>query len=163
MADLDLPLLPSVLDRLIDDAPDQPRDPARHRGQHLAMLRDAVRRDLEALLNTPRRCLSPPPGLKELDQSLVEYGIPDLLSANAGAGGAREALRAGIEQTIRRFEPRFKAVTVTLIDSADRTDRTLRLRIDVLMHVEPAPEPMSFDSYLNPASHHFSVEGRRHG
>jgi type VI secretion system protein ImpF len=163
MIDLDLPLLPSVLDRLLDDAPDQPRDPVRHRGQHLVIMRDAVRRDLEALLNSPRRCRSPPPGLRELDRSLVEYGIPDLLSTDAASDEAREALRAGIEETIRRFEPRFKAVTVTLMENTGRTDRTLRLRIDVLMYAEPAPEPMSFDSYLNPASYLFSVEGRRHG
>jgi len=32
-------------------------------------------------------------------------------------------------------------------------------RIDALMHAEPAPEPMTFDSDLDPTSHAFSVRG----
>jgi type VI secretion system protein ImpF len=159
----DLPLLPSVLDRLMDDRPEQSQDPARSRGQNLAILRDAVRRDLEALLNSRQRCVSPPTGLDELQISLIEYGVPDFLSANAGSDEAREEFRRSIEQVIRRFEPRFKTVTVKLIEDNVQLDRTLRFRIDALMYAEPAPEYVSFDSLLNPASHSFSVLGRRDG
>jgi predicted component of type VI protein secretion system len=36
--------------------------------------------------------------------------------------------------------------------------RTLDLRIDALLYAEPAPEPVVFDSQLDPASHDFKVE-----
>jgi type VI secretion system protein ImpF len=157
------PLLPSVLDRLLDDRPDQKHDQERSRGQNLAALRDAMRRDLEALMNTRRRCISPPAGLKELETSLVEYGIPDVLSASAGSEEVREGLRRSIENVIRRFEPRFKTVTVKLLGDAPQQDRTLRFRIDALMYAEPAPEFVSFDSLLDPATSNFSVIGRRDG
>jgi type VI secretion system protein ImpF len=163
MSDIDVPLLPSVLDRLLDDRPDQAHDPARSRGQNLAILRDAVRRDLEALLNTRRRCLSPPPGLDELATSLVEYGVPEFLSMNAQSGEAREQFRREVEQLIRRFEPRFQTVTVKLVEDPARLDRTLRFRIEALMYADPAPEYVSFDSTLNPANHNFSVIGRNDG
>jgi type VI secretion system protein ImpF len=163
MINPDLPLLPSVLDRLLDDRPDLKQDPARSRSQNLAILRNAVRRDLEALLNSRCRCVSPPEGLDELETSLVEYGVPDFLSANAGSEEAREEFRRSVEKVIRRFEPRFKSVTVKLADDSVQLDRTLRFRIDALMYAEPAPEFVSFDSVLDPASNNFSVIGRRDG
>ena len=75
----------------------------------------------------------------------------------------REHFRAVIEATIRRFEPRFRSVTVRLLDNTEGLDRTLRLRIDALMHAEPAPEPMTFNSVLEPVSRSFSVTSRSHG
>jgi type VI secretion system protein ImpF len=160
MADIDVPLLPSVLDRLLDDRPDLRQDPPRSRTQNLTALRNAVRRDLEALLNCRVRCLSPPADLEELQTSLVEYGVPDFLSANAGSDEAREGFRRAVEKAIRRFEPRFKTVTVELIEDTAQIDRTLRLRIHALMYAEPAPEYISFDSQHDPASNSFSVRRR---
>ena len=158
MIDPNVPLLPSVLDRLLDDQPDRLQDAPRNRGQNLAVLRDAVRRDLEALLNNRRRCISPPPGLEELEKSLVEYGVPDFLSANMGSQEAREEFRLSIEKIIRRFEPRFIRLSVALLDDTNRIDRTLRFRIDAMMYAEPEPEHMVFNSRLDPANHRFSVE-----
>ena len=157
MPNLDVTFLPSVLDRLLDDnsGPVRPRS----RAQQLVDLRNAVRRDLEALLNTHQTCRSPPADMTELSRSLIEYGVPDFLSINAGSASAREEFRRSIEEIIKRFEPRFKAVKVTLLDDGKKGERTLRFRIDALMYAEPAPEPVSFDSLLDAASHSFSVVG----
>jgi type VI secretion system protein ImpF len=97
--------------------------------------------------------------MTELSRSLLDYGVPDFLSINAGAPSAREEFRRSIEEIIKRFEPRFKAVKVTLLDDAKKGERTLRFRIEALMYAEPAPERVSFDSLLDPASHSFSVFG----
>lgn len=152
-------LLPSVLDRLIDENPDATQDPPRSRGQQLFALRNAVRRDLEALLNSHCRCLSPSPDLTELKQSVIEYGVRDFLSEYAGGADFREGFRVALQETIRRFEPRFITISVTLREDGDRFDRTLRFRIDALMYAEPAPEPVTFDSSLDPSSQSFSVTG----
>ena len=63
--------------------------------------------------------------------------------------GRRETLRAEVEATIRRFEPRMVTVKVSLIESTDKLDATLRLRIDGLLHADPAPEPVAFDTMVD--------------
>ncbi len=156
-------ILPSLLDRLIDDNPEARADPPRSRGQQLAALRNSVRRDLEALLNAHRCAIGPPPGMDELKQSVLDFGVEDFLSVFAGAATFREAFRKSLEDTIKRFEPRFMTVSVKLRDDGDHLDRTMRFRIDALMYAEPAPEPVSFDSQLDPASHAFEVTGRADG
>ena len=85
----DKPLLPSVFDRLIDDDPQGQREVSKPRAQVLREIKQAVCRDLENLLNARQRCGAIPPDLKELDVSLVNYGIPDF----TGAGMSGEIAR----------------------------------------------------------------------
>ena len=153
---------PSLLDRLIDHDPEQTIDPQRSRNQQLTALRNAERRDLEALLNSHRCCIELPEGLQELRRSVLDYGVEDFLSVFAGRAEFGETFRKSLEETIKRFEPRFITVSVKLREG-DLRDRTLRFRIDALMYAEPAPEPVSFDSKLDPASHAFEVTGRSDG
>jgi type VI secretion system protein ImpF len=157
----DVALLPSVLDRLLDDNVDAAQASSRSRVQQLLELRNAIKRDLEALLNTRRCCRTPPAEFTELEQSLLRYGVPDFLTVNAGAAAAREEFRLAVEEIIQRFEPRFKTVKVSLVDDGTYSDRALRFHIEALVHAEPAPERVSFDSMLDPASHSFSVLGSR--
>lgn len=148
----DQPLVPSVLDRLIDDEPDTNREPPKSRTQVLRELRVSVRRDLENLLNTRQRVVSPPAGLSELQKSLVNYGIPDFKDLTMTSTRGREKLRALIENVIRTYEPRFKTVRVELIENSEPLDRTVRFRVDALLYAEPAPEPVVFDSALEPTT-----------
>ena len=138
-----------LLDRLIDDAPDQERDPPMSTGEAMAALRASVRRDLEALLNARRRWRSWPDGLGELAASPIGFGIPDFTAGAMNEPGRRDALRAEVEATIRRFEPRLISVKVALIEGTDKLDATLRLRIDGLLHADPAPEPIAFDTRVD--------------
>lgn len=158
-----IPFLPSVLDRLLDAESLPAPEREASRSQQLSQLRVAVRRDLEALLNTHHPWRSPPADMPHLRLSLLDYGIPDFFAANAGAAAARESFRSAIEEIIRRFEPRFKMVAVSLPEGGGAEDRTLRFHIEALMLVEPAPERVSFDSTLDPSNHSFSVGGGRDG
>lgn len=155
--DLDQPLLLSVLDRLMDANPEAQRDPPKSRGQHLADMRRAVRRDLEALLNTRQRCISWPTDLQELDRSLLSYGVRDFASTSLGTSAQREAFCRDIEDVIRRSEPRFVTVSVTLLENSDEVDRTMRFRIEALMYADPAPEPLVFDSFVDPAAREIKI------
>src|SRR5437764_8809204 len=110
----DQPLIPSVLDRLIDHEPGVRREAPLSRNQLLRDLKQAVRRDLENLLNTRVRCVSYLTGLKELKQSLVTYGIPDLTGLSLGAAKEREEFRRTIQAIILQYEPRLKNLQVTL-------------------------------------------------
>jgi type VI secretion system protein ImpF len=153
------PLVPSVLDRLLDNEPEVKREPAKGRHQVLRELKQSVRRDLENLLNTRQRCLSFPPMLKELKQSLVNYGIPDFLGASLSAAADRESFCRTLQGIIQQSEPRFKTVKVQLLNNAEPLDRTLRFRIDALLYADPAPEPIVFDTALEPATGTVAVKG----
>lgn len=159
----DQPLRPSVLDRLLDDHPEQSRDDPKHRGQLLADLRRSVQRDLQALLNARQRCVSAPPDLTELETSQLYFGLPDFSGLNLTTERHRETFRTTIEAILRRFEPRFQKVNVVMLDNADPLDRTLRFRIEALIYADPAPEQLVFDSYLEPATHSFAVTAKDNG
>ena len=142
-------LNPSLLDRLLDDNPGVEKEAPITPQQSLRNLHQSVRRDLEALLNTRRRCDSYPMQLKELDKSLVNYGIPDFTGANLSTPESRSEFVRVIESVIRRYEPRFKSVRAMLLDNVEPLDRTLRFRIDAVVYAEPAPENLVFDSALS--------------
>src|SRR3954447_16349556 len=112
----DQPLLPSVLDRLLDDDPGATRDPPRNRYQVVRELKQSVRRDLEDLLNTRRQPRPLPPGLDELEQSLIAYGAPDSTGSGFGSARGAERFRAILEGVITRWEPRFARVSVKLVE-----------------------------------------------
>jgi len=141
-----------LLDRLIDDAPDQDRDPPVSATDSMIALRNSVRRDLEALLNARRRWRSWPTHLTQLATSPIGYGIPDFASGAFNDARRREELRIEVEDTIRRFEPRFLSVRVQLIDTHERLETTLRLRIEAVMHADPAPEEVTFDTLVDPTT-----------
>ncbi|MSP00683.1 MAG: type VI secretion system baseplate subunit TssE [Acetobacteraceae bacterium] len=138
-----------LLERLIDEAPDRERDPPMAAAEAMQALRQSVRRELEALLNARRRWRSPPPELTELAGSPLGFGIPDFAAGVFNNQGERNRLRVEVEATIRRFEPRFLSVRVHLIDEEQRLDAALRLRIEAVLHADPAPEQVTFDTIID--------------
>ena len=148
-------LVTSVLDRLLDDEPQSSRDQPRQQHRVLSDLKKNVCRDLRDLLNTRSRCGNWPPGCESLESSLANYGLPDFANLHP------DEFRKLVEEVIRRYEPRFKQVRVRLIGNAGRsgrTDRTLRFRIDALLFAEPSPEPLVFDSELEPVNGTIAVK-----
>ena len=141
-----------LLDRLIDEAPEAEHDRPISPGEAIAILRQSVRRDVEALLNSRRRWRSWQAAFKELSVSPLNFGIPDCCGGRFHGIARQELLRREIEDTIRRFEPRFRSVRVRLTQQEERPDTTLRLRIEAVLHAEPAPEPIAFDTTVDPAT-----------
>ena len=152
-------LMPSIIDRLIDLKPDESKELPLSRGQVMRELKESVRRDLENLLNTRWRCTDWPPELEELNISLANYGIPDFTGSRLSSERDKEEFRRTIERIVRHFEPRFKTVTVKLLENVESMDRTLRFRVDALLYAEPAPEPVVFDTAVEPATGSFLVKG----
>jgi type VI secretion system protein ImpF len=153
-----VPLL-SILERLIDDRPREATEPRAGRDLVLARLKDALRHHLESLLNckqVPGRTLGHP----RLEESLLGFGLPDFHAANLTSLQDQERLRRAIELAVRRFEPRLRAVSVTLSENR-KLDQTIRFRIDAMLRVEPDPEPITYDSILEVGINSFVVEGGR--
>src|SRR6266496_3275910 len=72
----------SVLDRLIDYEPEISREAIASRSKNLRQLKEALRRDLEWLLNTRQIAGGLPSDLEELNRSLAAYGVPDFTNLN---------------------------------------------------------------------------------
>lgn len=147
----------SFLDRLLldDEEGASPR-------RELERLRDAVRRDLEALLNS-RRCLwSWPRAAAELDCSVLSFGLPDLHSQPMATEDQRDSYRLTIEDAIRRFEPRLRSVQVALLQNVEDIDRTLRFRIQAVLRADVDGEPVVYDTRLDPALRSFTVTDAKH-
>lgn len=161
--DKDRNLRESILDRLFDDEPGLSVDSEKSRQRKLKDLRNSVRRDLENLLNSRYRIISPPDELKEVESSLMNYGLPDLATVNMLDVARRREFTRNIENIIRTFEPRFKSVSVRYLDNTEKADRTLRFRIDAVMYADPAPEIVVFDSVLEPVLRAVTVEESKHG
>ncbi len=140
----------SILDRLIDKRPDQSKEPEKQRHQMMNEIRNGVRRDLEILLNTRYRGTSPPENCPNLDESLVNYGLPDLNTFNFVNGNSREQFCTIVEDHIRKFEPRFKSVHVSIPDETATMGDSLDFRIEAIMYADPLPEEIIFDSSLEP-------------
>ena len=97
----------------------------------------------------------------EIDESVVGYGIPDFSITSIQGGSWRTTVCRQIEAAIRRFEPRLSMVRVTLPERGDRLDRSARFRIDALLSADPAPEPVSFDTSLEPTTRRVDVSTGR--
>jgi len=152
------PLVPSILDRLIDFEPEKKEEQDKSRNQIIQELRESIRRDLENLLNTRLPCMELGPGNTILEDTSVYYGIPDFSGANLESGEGREEFRETIEKAIRKNETRFKSVSVELLSDVDELDRSLHFRVDALLNVEPAVKPVVFDSSLEPVTRSFEVK-----
>jgi type VI secretion system protein ImpF len=144
---------------LIDEAPERRHDAPVTASDAMDALRRSVRRDLEMLLNSRRRWHSWPVELRELDLSVLAYGIPDCTAGTFHDKRAREVLRAEVEDTLRRFEPRFARVRVLLVESKTTLDSTLRLQIDALLHADPAPEAITFETVVDATTADVMVRG----
>ncbi len=150
-----------LLDRLIDDNPFETLDKPMSSAEALEALRGSVRRDLAALLNARRRWRSWPAAYGELTTSPVGFGLTDLAAGTMADAERLEAFRADVEDTIRRFEPRLAKLRVSLHDDSVTMDATLRLRIDGMLHADPAPEPVAFDTVVDPGFSEITVEASR--
>jgi type VI secretion system protein ImpF len=163
-------VIPSVLDRLLDHEPEITSEPVPSRAQGLRQMKQSVRRDLEWLLNA--RQSSPvmrrpehadnggggDAGVShELQSSLIFYGLPDFSSASTISVADQKRISRAIETAVAKFEPRLTEVVVTLLPMRE-VERALRFRIDARLRVEPAPEPVTFDTVLHIHSGEYRIE-----
>ena len=142
----------SILDRLLDSAPDGPRDASPSALAVRERLLSAVQRDMEQLLNARRPWQSTPSSLRELRLSPLGFGMPDFTVGSFNDRHQREVVRAEVEDTVRRFEPRLQQVQVRLIGDTSLLRGTLQLRIDAVLRVEPVFEPIAFDTTIDAAT-----------
>jgi type VI secretion system protein ImpF len=137
-------LMPSMLDRLIDT--DTEGTAWRH-GYDIGQIIEAVRRDLEDLLNTRQTNSGIPEAFVEVHRSIVGFGLPDLSLVDASAPGEREEMSKTIEGIVSRYEPRLRNVKAILVGGDQAGSRTAKFHIEARLNVDPAPE-VSFETVV---------------
>lgn len=148
---------PTLFDRLSDDSPGVVSETVTLRRWSLQDLKDAVARDVEALLNSRA-------GLHEeryadfieVSRSLVSFGMTDFVGLSLASPADRNRICRTLERAISTHEPRLKSIHVGLDVDGTAVNR-LRFSIQALLQVHPADEPVNFDAVLSPSSLQYSV------
>ena len=138
----------SVLDRLIDSEPASQVEAPLSRAQSVRLLKNAVRRDLEWLLNTRRIFQEPDETLKEVNRSVYLYGLPDFSTLTMNSSADQTRLMRQLLAAVKLFEPRLGEVRIVPIESGTTGIQEFRLRIEGLLMMDPSPEPVSFDTVI---------------
>ena len=127
------------------------------RAQSLRELRAALRRDLEWLFNTRSTIEDLPESLREVERSVYNYGVLDITSLSLHSSKDQEFMAKSIKTAINFFEPRLTAVKITIEPSADAA-RGIHFSIEGLLRMDPAPEPVFFDTVLEPSRGEYKVK-----
>lgn len=138
-------LVPSLLDRLIDDNPNEDNESRTVRVESVVSLRESVLRDLEHLLNTGNIAghinLDDYP---EVAESVINYGMPNLSGRTISSTDLVQ-VQEHIRETIRLFEPRIlsNTVKVTLVPGTGESHANSAVfEIEATMWGRPMPEAL---------------------
>jgi type VI secretion system protein ImpF len=138
----------SVLDRLIDLAPDNTAEATLSPAESKRRLRVSVLENLEWILNT--RCSVPDPeeSLKKLPHSLYLYGLPDVSSYSMKSSEDRDRLRERLRSAITLFEPRLDILEIKDKKDAELGSQQQCFHIDAMLLLHSSRVPVSFDAFF---------------
>jgi type VI secretion system protein ImpF len=152
------PVTLSVLDRLIDRDPKTTSEIPFTRAQSLRELRLSLKRDLEWLLNTRKTIDPSPDSARETVRSVYHYGFPDVSSKSVLSTRDHNDLMRDMETAIAIFEPRLKRAKVRM-EPVEGSYRMLKFVIEGLLCMDPAPEPVRFDTVLELGKGEYEIKG----
>jgi type VI secretion system protein ImpF len=139
-------LQPALLDRLIDEAPDQRVETGAAWIIDINRLRDIIQRDLHWLLNTTNlQADIDLATFPETSRSVLNFGISDVTGITATKTRATE-IQAAIRLAIERFEPRLLPHTLEVTTQERKDVRNALISFDI--RAELWAEPVPLDLYL---------------
>jgi type VI secretion system protein ImpF len=147
---------PGLFDRLLD-MPVRSGSGAAGARAALEDLKDAVARDLEALLNT--RTALDEDALKqypECGRSILTYGLGDFAGLSLSSPDDRAHICRCLESAIAQHEPRLRKVQAVLEPDGVEVNR-LNFSIKALLVVSTSQEMVNFDAVLTPSSLRYSI------
>ena len=145
-------LLPSLLDRLTDDEPSKQMEVREQKATSMSYFREAVKRDLEWLMNTVNlESVINFDDFPELRGTVINYGIPGL------AGGTTNAeeflvIKQMIIDAITNFEPRIfqDTLNVQIVEDLDRSGgNIIAYEIQGTIWGKPLPEALFLRTELD--------------
>jgi type VI secretion system protein ImpF len=151
-------LLPSLLDRLLDDRPHQSAEAASQRLCSLADYKASIVRDLEVLVNTRQSLVAGElDGFANLGGTILDYGMPDFTSKSVLDPQDRLLIQRQLEKAITVGDRRFRSVKVQLL--AQQTgQRMLTFRVDAVLRLQDISRQVSFDAVLQVNTQEYKVQ-----
>jgi type VI secretion system protein ImpF len=137
-------VMPSILTRLLDP---QAMVVAAQPGASVRQLLDSVRDDLEDLFNTRQTGVVIPKTLREVQNSIVTFGLPDMTTLDINNRAQCERISHLLTEVIQRFEPRLRSVRVVVAKNTETTTHQVRFHIEGILAVDPNPE-VGFDTVV---------------
>lgn len=145
-------LLPTLLDRLVDNAPHQQTESPDAYAVSPSQMREIVQRDLSWLLNTTSL-------EDEIDReampwvasSVLNYGVPAFAGRFVAERNWQEVERI-VRRAVMAFEPRLLPETlevVPMVDEHASSHNVLRFEIRGLVHMQPYPMEFLVQSSLD--------------
>ena len=153
-------LQPSLLDRLTDNAPNEKRDPPDQQVLTLPQLRQAVLRDLAALMNTTN--LSTLKDLSEtprVEKSTVNFGIPGFAGMTESSSRI-SALEKDLTEAIKAYEPRIRPETLSVKmrgSGANEANPSLIFEIQGELWAQPVPLKLFLETAIDVETRQASV------
>lgn len=155
----DMPQVPSLLDRLLDDAPAQAAEPNWAASYHIGRMKQSLARDLEVLLNTRKLAEWETEGFPRCADSMLNFGIMDLTTITVNDARSLRGLQDHLRKTIQRFDPRLGSVKIALEPGKDGP-KSIRFRVDAVLRLQPGRPPVTFDATLQMGTNACSVQQR---
>ena len=151
-------LLPSLLDRLLDDHPHQSMEASAQRLCSLADYKASIVRDLEVLVNTRQSLVANElEGFVNLGGTILDYGMPDFTSRSVLDPQDRLLIQRQLEKAITVGDRRFRSVKVQLL--AQQTgQRMLTFRVDAVLRLQDTTRQVSFDAVLQVNTQEYKVQ-----
>ena len=151
-------LLPSLLDRLLDDRPHQSAEPGSLRAFSLAQYKASIVRDLEVLVNTRQSLVAEElDGFPQLAGTILEYGLPDFTSRSVLDPHDRRVIQRQLERAITTGDRRFRHVRVQLL-AQQESHRMLTFRVDAVLRLQDISRQVSFDAVLQVNTQEYTVQ-----
>ncbi|KND56928.1 putative protein ImpF [Candidatus Paraburkholderia schumanniana] len=161
----DARLLPTIIDRLRDDAPQCKREAPGEYTVSRAQLREIIQRDLAYLLNCTsideqidRTCYP------EAATSTLNFGVPSLTGAYMASRNWAEIERV-IRRALHDFEPRLIAdsFSVRLTNGAANNDHYNNLTFEIrgMIRIDPYPMEITVQSTLDLETSRMHTAARR--
>lgn len=116
-----------------------------------------IRQNLENILNARLRYIAVPLELKEITNSLVNYGISDFRHLNYGSESMQKKIVEEVKTVIESFEPRASNVNVSIDNQSDTRNRTLKLfiELEITSINKTALEKAAFEISVDLTKHSF--------
>lgn len=119
---------------------------------------DAIRMDLENLLNTRQPIIMSELRRLQLDNTLVGYGIPDLAQYDPSSTEDQKLINQAIANAISYYEPRLRSVVVKVLKKLAKEAATVQIEIQAMLKISGMSHAIAFISDFNPVNGCFYVE-----
>lgn len=168
MAELTLQerLQPSLLDRLTDEDPGNPRESAERRVMNQTQLKASVLRDLAWLLNTTALLDIDSAAQMPAGTSVINFGLPPL-SGHTASSIDVQLVEGLLGEIIKVYEPRLLEGSLRVraqLESDEMNHNALSFEIEADLWAEPVPMRLLLSTDLDLETGHIRVSpvsGRR--